>query len=738
MITGGEIKAIAAAKVLNPHGIGVISSTGGEGNWHHRFTPFIANKRVYICFDIDKAGQVASQQVAKLVSPFTSWCGIVELSLDEEQFPKGDVNDFLYEGGDLVAEINATSQYVEQTIETQYDGVESEDVNLTQAFQADNVAKPIRVPAQVSAVGQAPYSVPCEVKVECDRSQKMCGACLQVYANQSDHVYKIQHASPAILGMVGSPQDSQRKILKEELKIPETCKVCTFETQKFVSVEEVRLSPKIDLKSTSNDREMLPALCVGESVELNQNYDLKGRMFPHPKNATSTLVLNEYEISEDALSTYKPKDLDDLTIFQGDPKDKLPEIYKDFEANVTHIYERRDLHLAVDLAYHSVLWMPWNGKTIKGWVESLIVGDSSQGKTETVEQLRRHYNAGTRVDCKNASTAGLLGGLQQLGNKWFVTWGVIPNNDRRLAILEELKGASPQVIGQLTDMRSSGIAELPKIQRRKTHARTRLIALSNARSGLDLASYSYGVQAIPELIGSLEDVRRFDVSLLVPSRLVDVDQVIDHPHEYSTELCSRLILWAWTRTENDIVFESQEYIAGIAKSMCEQYTESIPIVDRGSMRFKLARLACALAARLFSTDDGERLLVKNVHADYIASWLESIYDDYRRYSQSVIKSSVIKSPDLVLEAVNKTAFPNDLVDNILHNDFFDKQDIQDWSGMDNQRSNSFVSVLVRKRALVRYKRGYRKSPAFIELMREWLNDGKIVEIPDHVDSSLEF
>ncbi len=743
MITGGEIKAIAAASVLNQHGIGVITTTGGEGNWHHKFTSSIANKKVYLCYDIDEAGQVGARNVAQLIQPFVDWIGIVELGLDIEEHPHGDINDFLFNGGDLHAQVLATSEYVPTTLGNKYDGVEPEDVNLSSAFHASNVAKPIRVPAQVSAIGQAPFSVPCRVKVACDRSQKMCGLCLQVYPHQPDHVYEIEKSSPSILGMVGTTNDSQKKTLKEELQIPESCRVCTFEPVEYITVEEVRLSPKIDLKSTVNEREMLPAVCVGEPVELNQNYDFEGRMYPHPKSATSTLILNSYKVSQDALSTWSPSNIDNLAIFQSDDIAlKLNEIYEDLETNVTHIYERRDIHFAVDLAYHSALWIPFRKKSIKGWVEMLIVGDSSQGKTETVEQLRQHYDAGVRIDCKNASVAGLLGGLQQLGNKWFVTWGVLPNNDRRLVILEELKGASTQIIGQLTDMRSSGIAELPKIQRRKTHSRTRLIAISNARSGLDLASYTFGVQSIPELIGSLEDVRRFDAAILVPSSEVDIDQIRECEHRYTRELCQKLILWAWTRTEENIQFESEPFISERAKMLCEKYAEQIPIIDRGSMRFKLARLSTSLAARLFSTNDGETLLVRNNHVEYISEWLERQYSapafGYDRYSASLRSNAEIKSPKLILDAINKTAFPMDLVENISHSDDFDIQDIMDWSGFDRQQTGSFISLLVRKRAFTRHKRGYRKSPSFIELIREWLNDGKIIEVPDYVDEEVEF
>ena len=73
-------------------------------------------------------------------------------------------------------------------------------------------------------------------------------------------------------------------------------------------------------------------------------------------------------------------------------------------------------------------------------------------------RLMDHYKLGARHECKNATSAGLLGGLQQLGSRWFVSWGIIPMHDKRLVVLEEIKGTPIEVLAKLTDMRSSGIA----------------------------------------------------------------------------------------------------------------------------------------------------------------------------------------------------------------------------------------------------------------------------------------
>jgi DNA replicative helicase MCM subunit Mcm2 (Cdc46/Mcm family) len=100
--------------------------------------------------------------------------------------------------------------------------------------------------------------------------------------------------------------------------------------------------------------------------------------------------------------------------------EKLDDIYSDLESNVTQIWRRRDYHLAIDLAYHSVLYMDFLGSSqLKGYIELLVVGDTREGKSQTANRLRDHYGLGTKIDCKNVSLAGLTGGVDTKGSRAF-------------------------------------------------------------------------------------------------------------------------------------------------------------------------------------------------------------------------------------------------------------------------------------------------------------------------------
>lgn len=750
IICAGEMKAIVAAAQLNRHGIGAVCATSGEGNWEAKFNSHFRGKTVYTCYDIDPEGQKSVVTVLTQLHRITDWIGNLVLPLDPDKYPHGDINDYC--GPVLKGRLKPLLKKVEKwepVRKEQNDDEPPAVVELATASHAKYARKRVKLKAVVSAVGQAPYVVPKTVHCLCDKSQNECALC-PVYNEEDDTEFRISPENESILEMVGTTKGIQREAIMTGLGVPKSCKVCDFEPVTFYNIEDTRISPQLEITNRSADRVMQPAVLIGDGAELNESYDLVGRMHPHPKTQESTLLISNYETTQDALSTYQPRDLDALLPFRPDEwtvdaiSDRLNQLYEDLEANVTRIYQRRDLHLAVDLAYHSPLLLPFDGKTVKGWAEILILGDSSQGKSDTAMGIIGHYGLGAKVECKNATVAGLLGGLQQMGNKWFVSWGIIPTHDKRLVVLEELKGTSTEVIAKLTDMRSSGIAEIPKIEKRRTHARTRLLALSNPRSDQQLSSYNFGVEAIKELIGGLEDVRRFDFVLLVSSGDIDSVRLNDlyrnRPivdHVFTSDICRELILWSWTRTDKQVLFEDEatEAVLNVATRLSEEFTDAIPLIDKGSTRYKIARLAASLACRTFSaSEDGNSVVVRKAHVEYIDKFINRVYGSdtfgYADYTKAIKLTTTLLDPETLRKNIKETPWPGDFIKQLINRNHIELQDIADWTGWDRMAAQQMLSLLVRKHALLRERRSYRKTPAFITLLKEMLEKGDFTDRPD--------
>lgn len=581
LLVGGEMKALAAIQQLEKHGIGVISWTS-EKRIPTPSLKELEGKSVYVCMDIDAAGRKAAHANLMALRPIASELHDLLLPLDITKHPKGDVNDFIAEGGDLWAVMSELQPWVapENGAASNVDPIE---LHLSDSVHARNAGIRVRVKAVAVAMDIAPYPIPKEVKVKCDRSQKFCSAC-PVWQHDCEE-FTVPPEHPAVLMSIHVDTDGLHDAMVAACGIPKQCRACEFETTAYYNAEDVRISPCLEITSRAMDQKTLPAICIGKGMEMNEPYVLTGRMLPHPRTQQSTLLISGYEQTQDALSTYSPSadDLRSLVCFQ--PKEwtvellglKLDEIYSDFEQHVTHIRCRRDMHLMMDMVWHSPLLLHIDGRPQKGWLESLVVGDSEQGKSETALGLMRHYGLGEKVECKNATAAGLMGGLQQLGNgRWFASWGFLPMHDKRMVFLEELKGASIESIGRLTDMRSSGIAELAKIEKRRTHARTRILAASNPRvDGRTLSSYAYGVEVIRELIGGLEDIRRFDLFYLAASGDVD-PALISAPWPengqplYGSDLCRELVLWTWTRHAHQCVLTDK------VRDLCTQCAIDYP------------------------------------------------------------------------------------------------------------------------------------------------------------------
>lgn len=738
-LCGGEMKAIVAAEQLNPHGVGAVCATAGEKLLPAAMLEDLRGKVVYVCMDVDEAGRNAALVNLRALWKVAAQLYDAKLPLDAAVHPKGDVNDFVAAGGDMWAFLQSLEEWRPTAEKKSWDDQEEPTkLHLSSAAHARHAGRRVSVTAVVTAMDTAPYVVPKDVAVKCDRSQAFCGLC--PVSKSEDAKFVVPAESPSILEAVSGNKLAVHLAVMSAVGIPPLCKVCQFEADSHYNVEDVRLTPQLEITSRAADQKTQPAVVIGDGVELNETYELVGRMHPHPNTQQSTLVISKYAATQDALSTYRPppEELSQLDAFRPAAwtpealQERLDALYADFERSVTRIMMRREIHLAVDLSYHSPLLLTVDHRPVKGWTEVLIVGDSAQGKSEVANGLRSHYGLGEKVECKNMTVAGLLGGLQQMTNgRWMASWGVLPTHDKRHVTLEELKGTSVDVIGKLTDMRSSGVAAMTKIEKRQTLARTRILAISNARGDRQCSSYGYPVEAIKELIGGPEDVRRFDLCLVVNKAEADAAEINrrvqslngDQP-EHSSQACRSLVLWCWTRTPEQVeISEEVKRLCGDAATrLCQDFDESIPIVDRGSTRFKVMRLAAALAGRTFSsTDDRQGLVVRPCHVEFVEAEMRRLYSrptfGYLEFSRALGSVGTLLDPDQIRARIAALPFPYPFIESVLRCERIDQQDLQDWCSWDRKEAGDLLSFLVRKHALQRRGKHYEKTGPFIDLLR---------------------
>jgi hypothetical protein len=308
--------------------------------------------------------------------------------------------------------------------------------------------------------------------------------------------------------------------------------------------------------------------------------------------------------------------------------------------------------------------------------------------------------------------------------------------------MEEVKGIPLETISRLTDMRSSGVAEISKIEKRRAHARTRLVMVSNPRSNRPVAAYNFGIEVIKELIGNPEDIRRFDFAVILAVSQVNADEINKLSssrkaveHKFTNDICRKRVLWTWTRDVNQIRIDDDaiDLCLKSATQLCNTYTEIMPLCDRGTMRLKLLRLAISLAGITFSTlnDNLKILQVKKCHVEYIVDWLNQQYSSnifgYSDFTKAQMFANNISDSPMVVKWIKQTKHPKDLIEQLLHNDEITPNDLQDWCELDRDNTQQLISLFVRKHCVYRQGRGYVKTIEFITLLKKMK-----MEIPSEV------
>ena len=748
VLTEGELKMMVSFQM----GFNSLTATGGASGWKDEWDRMFEGKVVYLVYDIDATGRAQAQSIARRLVKYAKAVHIIHLPLDASKYPKGDLCDYYvkekYTANDFYNLMIGTKPW-SPTAESPglRDDLEYE-VALGQASKAQYYLHKVSTEVIISAKDTMPYIAPKETRVNCGRDLEICAGC-PVFANSEETIYEVAADDPDLLRLIDVTSRNQDKELKDLIGIPPKCASSQLVVVSSHNLEEVRLVPQLDTAQhtpTGGEQIVVRAYNVGHGIETNGTYGVKARVAVTPKTQHATLLLYQAEPNVDNLSSFKPdeKELKELEIFRPEEDSfdglnaRIETIYQDMLFNVHRIKQRPEMQLLMDLVWHSALYVTLEEDPQKGWVEGLVIGDTGQAKSQMMKLLNQHYGLGDKIDMKGASVAGLKGGLQETNGRWFVTWGAYVLADRRMVMLEECEGAPETVLQALTDMRSSGLAELTKIERRRAWARTRALWLSNPRSERSINTYNFGVEAIKELLGTPQDVRRFDIAMVVASNEVP-KEIINAPligkvkHVYTSELCRRLILWAWSRLPSQVILtpEAKQACFENAISMSKKYSSSIPLVEPADQRMKLARLATALAARVFSaTEDGQCILVKPHHVDFVAGFLDHLYTNrfmaYDTYSEVRNADQELLYPDVIRDTLAALPYPVETIRGLLRTTSVRDEDIGNWGGCDKDQAKNIIALLVRNNALRRSRDGNYKTGPFIE----WL---KLVKFNGHSD-----
>lgn len=621
-------------------------------------------------------------------------------------------------------------------------------VNLEDTTRACYEAIPLKTQAVCAGKDYEPYLIPKKIYFEChppvsERVDSPCMSC-----NLARNNYKleldIKDNDPTILEMIDVSSDVVRGVLLRKVGITRTCRGrYTMDILFKMNVRDVQLIPLMRFTPENigdeRDYNLLQGYYIGHDLKQNKEYLMNAWLYPHPKKQHAVLLISDAQPMARTDMQITPEMIEQLKIFQyqgADPLKKMEEIWIDLESNVTKIMGRRNVSMAMDLIYHSPISFFFANQTDfvrKGWCELLIIGDTDTGKTTLARKIGFHYQLGAFVGCETTSRTGLTYSIQETNNKFVVVCGVLPLNDRGIVVLDEFRALSPEDRKEFTQMRLEGILQIIRAKQVILPARVRLIFMTAPKFKLN--TYDYGINSVWEVFSEPEDIRRLD--LLAIMNTTDVNPNIfyqqfntDIKHVYTTDLCNALLRWVWNLHPKQVIFteEAIKQVYEEVKRLDSMFVDDIPLLKIEDLRYKIARLSAALAARLFNTDDGQRLLIEKKHVFAISNFIEEIYSDkgcgYRALSKVALRRQSLEEGDKeeamrVVKGITGAQLRR-FTELMQDNRIITKSDFGEFMGWDTKTLADNFANMIRLRLLRRLsgRGGYEKTPFFIKILKE--------------------
>ena len=641
IICAGE-KDMAVAR---SNGFNAITLTGGEKALPKILKPF-KNRRVAICYDHDEAGIEGAKSVAAAILPYAAevrvCTGFHEVCKEHGE----DITDFFTKykktKRDLQKYIIDSPVFTPEEAAT-VSKVTHPFVTLLEASQPKYVGRVVQSNIQVVATYEKAMPVPTTIHATklntsgddkynlmqqgetrdwelCDRT---CQDVLKLIDNNFTE-QQIRDNTREILGITKVERD-----IKIERPTKETVYQCNV-TDLF--------------EVTTKDPQTIEfvAYVIGKRLESGKKYCITYKLAPHPfKGQQLTMIILDATAAADSITDFhltedNKRMLDQVKNMEGSVHDKVETLSEMAKSYIGYDGYNR-LIKAIDLSFHAALQFNFNGNTERGTLDTLIVTESRIGKSSTAEALQKLYSLGTFVSLAggNATIAGIIGGSNKVNGSFQTRAGLLPMNHRGLVIFEELAKCDKDLVKALTDTRSSGSVKITRVSGDlQLPALVRMITLSNVKSSSKniqpIASYPNGITILVDLIGSPEDIARYDLMLVMGetgNRVIDPNWRPITPFE--PEVYKTKIRWVWSRNPDQVVItrEVVEYIFKKCNELNSKYDSHIKIFGTEAWK-KVARLATAIAGYIVSTDDTyEKIIVTTECVDEAVDYLISCYDN---------------------------------------------------------------------------------------------------------------
>lgn len=537
--------------------------------------------------------------------------------------------------------------------------------------------------------------------------------------------------------------------------IEPSCKVCKIIPDEQEKVLHVRLSREVSKYGEmagdySNSDIQVDAYIINEDVYPGKSYKMRGIQTKDPNTQKAVLVIDEVEPIATSIDNFKmdQETHEILSVFKV-KKDEtieqhLERRYKIFGADAG-VTGRHEVFELMDYSYFSQVEI--NNKLFpsmrRGWVETLIVGESRSAKTMMAKHLMGRYKVGEMLSGSSAVTrSGLLGGIKMFKGRPRISWGAIPLNDGGMVIIDELSNVTHEILNDMTSARSDGIMRIDGIEKGCAPSRTRKIMMSNPRGDHANKRDLKGVDMFLNVCIQKQILSRFDAAIyIMADDVIEFDrEYLNTSDEFTEYQCTVLIMWVYSRKPDDIIYEDgiEEYLNECQEELLKKYHRDTQLINQ-EMRLKLLRMATSVAGMTYSTleNDWNKLYVKKEHVKHIKEFLDKVYcypnmrlDEFSRQKTSSeilgdmrFMENILKYID-IKNLINENEFSQIAMQQVFY-DYLDKvqskilfmvdakTDQKRTTGVPiNLGIQKLISTLVSRNCFIRRKTNYRKTEQF--------------------------
>ena len=598
-------------------------------------------------YDNDDAGIQGAKRLAAILKPLASQVRVVT-AFHEVCVNKGeDVTD-------LISKYHVPLQQIQQYIINTPDFTEEEaeeeiekifpTVSLFEASKPALIGKTVRSNLQVVATFETTFVMPTSMMAEKVK-----------VADPDKDVWKKGHISRWELGDKNLPDMlhlidnnfKERDILINQmsmLKVP--AKEPGVKVSRITKETVFKCAVTDLFESSAKDVRQMEyvAYSIGVKLESGKKYKAKYQVVPHPyKGQQLIMIITDVSESADTVSNFTLTEevQDHLKVIQSIPGsvpekiDTLSEMVRGivgFEADKTLIQ-------AIDFTYHTVLKFNFGKRfmDVRGYLDTLVVSESRYGKSSTAEALREVYGLGTMVSLagSSATKAGIIGGSNKVDGAHQTRAGIIPQNHMNMIIFEELAKCSSDILREMTDIRSSNEVRIVRVNGALyLPAFVRMLTLTNVKSNgtmtRPISSYPNGIEIVSELIGTAEDIARYDMMVILGENKGQEMNFNWQPMEpLPTEVYRSRIRWMWSREAEQVILTDDvlQYIVDNCNTLNKEYDTHIKIFGTEAWK-KVTRLAISIAGYVVSTDETyENIVVLKEHVDFAVEYMKTIYDN---------------------------------------------------------------------------------------------------------------